>query len=149
MAILRPFCRVICTLPMFLGFPGIGWADGFLLGKRGQYVPEKEQRAFIEWEAGRERLFVATRSGESTGPALWIVPVPATPEGVDAEPVERFPHVVTSRPVVQPARGPRRHHRLGGRPRRRVSARGDSYPARRHGRARPLPRSAAPSAATA
>src|SRR5262245_10036417 len=68
-------------------------ADGFLLSKFGNYVPEKEQYAYIEWEAGRERLYVATRSEKSDGPALWIVPIPSPPREIQAQPVQAFPYV--------------------------------------------------------
>src|SRR5262249_817907 len=70
----------------------------------GQLVPEREQRALIAWSAGQERLFVATRSEPATGPTLWIVPVPAAPTAVKAEPVEIFPRVMTTRSVTEAAR---------------------------------------------
>ena len=56
-------------------------------------VPEKEQHAYIEWEAGRERLYVATRTEASQGPALWVVPIPSKPEQVTVEPIQAFPLV--------------------------------------------------------
>lgn len=96
-------CRFWLPLTGLLLLPAVAQADGCVLGKFGKYVPEKEQRAFIEWEAGRERLFVATRIADTKGPALWLVPVPASPEQVLAEPVEQFPHVVTSFSEVEKA----------------------------------------------
>jgi hypothetical protein len=82
----------------------IALADGCILSKLGVYVRETEQRAFIEWSAGQERLYIATRSEASSEPTLWIIPVPADPKRVKAEPVERFPRVVYERDVVQQAR---------------------------------------------
>jgi hypothetical protein len=59
------FCLLIAVEPSH--------ADGCVFARRGTYVPEKEQYAYIEWEAGVERLFVATRTEASQGPALWVV----------------------------------------------------------------------------
>src|SRR5579871_1737264 len=68
-------------------------ADGFMLARGGRYIPESHQRAFIEWRDGQERLYVATRSRESFDATLWVVPIPAKPERVMAEPVASFPQV--------------------------------------------------------
>src|SRR5438876_95950 len=92
--------RLLLVLFGFLVVPGLAWADGVIFGKGARFVPEKEQRALIEWRDGQERLFVATRSEAEAGPTLWIVPVPAAPQGVSAQPVETFPRVVVARPVV-------------------------------------------------
>ena len=54
-------------------------ADGCILNKLGEYVRETEQQAYIEWDDGHERLFVATRAAHSNGPTVWLVPIPATP----------------------------------------------------------------------
>lgn len=78
-------------------------ADGCIFGKGGKYIPEKEQRAFIEWNDGQERLFVATRTEKTAGPTVWIVPVPADPKAVKAEPVEKFPHVFATKSAVKGA----------------------------------------------
>jgi hypothetical protein len=79
-------------------------ADGFVLDKSGRYVPEQEQQAFIEWHDGMERLFIHTRTAESSESTLWIVPVPASPELVRAEPVAKFPVVGYERNIVISAR---------------------------------------------
>lgn len=81
------------------------WADGFVLAKSGHYVPEEEQQAFIEWADGHERLFIRTRTAKSSEPTLWIVPVPASPELVSAEPVAKLPVVRLEHNVVTAARG--------------------------------------------
>src|SRR5262245_13250031 len=80
-----------CSVCLFL--PALALADGCILGKNG-YIPERSQVAFIEWNNGQERLFVATKADATGEPSVWIIPVPANPEQVKAEPVERFPHVV-------------------------------------------------------
>lgn len=68
-------------------------ADGCVIKHGGQLVPEKEQRAFIDWQEGQERLFLAIRTAETKEPSLWLVPVPATPESIRVEPVIEFPRV--------------------------------------------------------
>ena len=70
-------------------------ADGFLY-KKGGYVREEHQAAFIEWHEGKERLYVETRAQSVPGGTLWIVPIIAPPEQVKAEPV-------TTRPLVYQA----------------------------------------------
>src|SRR5262249_20056886 len=60
--------------------------------------------AYIEWEAGRERLFVATRTEPSQGPALWVVPIPSPPAQVAVEPVQVFPSIGSTTPYVNEAR---------------------------------------------
>ncbi len=79
-------------------------ADGFVLGLKGAPVPEEEQQALVEWRDGREQLFLATRTGPTQGPSVWVVPVPGLPEEVRAEPLERFPRVVTFHSVTASAR---------------------------------------------
>jgi hypothetical protein len=90
---MRDFPLYLAAIAVLLCWPVGLCADGFVIGKRGQYIPEEEQRAFIEWKDGQERLFVTTRSGAAADATLWIVPVPARPESVQAEPVERFPRI--------------------------------------------------------
>lgn len=97
------------VLGCLLGSVPPAWADGCLLSKRGTYVPEKEQSAYIEWEAGRERLYVATRAEPSQGPALWLLPIPSPPEQVTVEPVQVFPHVSPTKPFVEAPREHLRH----------------------------------------
>src|SRR5262245_7673023 len=99
-----PYRGLVLSLFVILGFASVGHADGFVIAKGGKYVPEKEQRAFIEWDDGQEKLFVATRTEESSEETLWIVPVPAKPDTVRADPVAKFPLVVASNGVVQKGR---------------------------------------------
>jgi hypothetical protein len=79
-------------------------ADGFVLNKAGRYVREEEQRAFIEWQDGNERLFVMTRTAPSSESTLWILPVPSHPDQVQAGPVAKFPIVRMESNVVTGAR---------------------------------------------
>jgi hypothetical protein len=87
-----------------LGFSGSARADGCIVGKNGVYLPVEEQRAFIEWRDGQERLFLATRAGAGGAPSVWIIPVPARPDQVHAEPAETLPRVVALRSVAETAR---------------------------------------------
>jgi hypothetical protein len=90
------FTRIgFALLPVLicLILPTLAIADGCIFGKNG-YIPERSQTAFIEWSSGQERLFVATKADATSEPSVWIIPVPANPEQVKAEPVERFPYVV-------------------------------------------------------
>lgn len=79
-------------------------ADGFIFKKGGHLIREEAQRAFIEWENDRERLFIATRAEKTSEPTVWMVPVPAAPADVNAEPIPFFRHVTVARPVVETAR---------------------------------------------
>lgn len=69
-------------------------ADGCKFRTDGRLVPEREQRAFIEWENGIETLHVAALADPTTEGTVWIVPVRASARSIQAEPVERFPSVV-------------------------------------------------------
>ncbi|HJZ94270.1 MAG TPA: hypothetical protein VKE40_25620, partial [Gemmataceae bacterium] len=69
-------------------------ADGCKYAVSGRFVPEREQRAMIEWADGIETLHVAARSDPTFEGTVWVVPVRAVAAGVRAEPVEKFPAVV-------------------------------------------------------
>src|SRR5262245_64472629 len=90
-------CLALSLLGCLLD-PAVASGDGCVIARQGKYVAEKEQRAYIEWEDGQERLYVATRTEASTDATLWILPVPAKPRHVQAEPVEQFPHVSYTEP---------------------------------------------------
>ena len=49
-------------------------ADGCKFRTDGRKVPEREQRAFIEWENGTETLHVAALADPTTEGTVWIVP---------------------------------------------------------------------------
>lgn len=68
------------------------YADGFLY-KKGGYLKEEHQAAFIEWHEGKERLYVETRAQGVASGTLWIVPIIAPPDQVKAEPVTTRPQV--------------------------------------------------------
>lgn len=95
--VLLPCLFLACWAPPLHG-------DGFVFKRGGQYVREEEQRAFIEWQEGRQTLFLATRVAANTDPTVWIVPIPAPPDQTDAEPVTFFRHVASTKSVVAPAR---------------------------------------------
>jgi hypothetical protein len=99
-------CLVLLSVAVgLLTFRAVA-ADGCILKKGGGYVPERSQIAFIEWKDGQERLFVATKADNTAEPTVWIVPVPANPEHVKAEPMEKFPQVMGTNQL------PRLHKRL-------------------------------------
>jgi hypothetical protein len=68
-------------------------ADGCKFASDGRKVPEREQRAFIEWADGAETLYVAALSDPTAEGAVWVVPIRATAGAVRAEPVDTFPTV--------------------------------------------------------
>ena len=68
-------------------------ADGCKFARTGRLVPEREQRALIEWADGTETLTLAVRSDPTTEGNVWVVPVRAPATRVSAEPVEEFPAV--------------------------------------------------------
>lgn len=77
---------------LFLASPAL--ADGVVYSKRGRLVQEEEQHAFIEWENGQERLYVATHFTAKSEPTLWLLPIMSDPKSVVAEPIDVFPRVV-------------------------------------------------------
>jgi hypothetical protein len=77
---------------LFAGISAVR-ADGYKFAFDGHIVPEREQRAFIEWADGVETLFVAARSDPTADGTVWIVPVRAAAAAVHAEPVDEFPVV--------------------------------------------------------
>src|SRR5205823_2642898 len=85
MSTMRPIHFVV-VMTVFVGLPGVR-ADGCKFAFTGQIVPEREQRAMIEWADGSETLYVATRSDPTADGTVWVVPVRATAAQVRAEPV--------------------------------------------------------------
>jgi hypothetical protein len=74
--------------------PAAARADGMKFMTDGRMVPEREQRALIEWENGTETLHVAALGDPTAEGTVWVVPVKAAAKDVRAEPVDRFPAVV-------------------------------------------------------
>jgi len=68
-------------------------ADGCKYALNGRFVPEREQRALIEWVDGTETLFVAALSDPTSEGSAWVVPVRATATAIRAEPVDEIPVV--------------------------------------------------------
>ncbi len=68
-------------------------ADGCKFASDGRKVPEREQRAFIEWDDGTETLYVAALGDPTTEGTVWVVPIRATAAAVWAEPVDSLPAV--------------------------------------------------------
>jgi hypothetical protein len=68
-------------------------ADGCKFALNGRFVPEREQRAMIEWANGTETLYVAALSDPTSEGSVWVVPVRAPAMSVRAEPVDEFPVV--------------------------------------------------------
>jgi hypothetical protein len=92
---------VIVTL---LAGPATARADGCKYSFTGRIVPEREQRALIEWADGFETLYVAARSDPTAEGTVWIVPIRATAADVRAEPVDEFPTVTHYETVADKAR---------------------------------------------
>jgi hypothetical protein len=92
------------TLFCSLALPLATRADGCVIDRLGRYVPEEEQLAFIEWQDGHQRLYLATRTAPTHGASLWLVPIRADPDRVQAEPVETAPQVIYDQPLVARAR---------------------------------------------
>ena len=83
----------VALVLLFVAVPDLR-ADGCKFAYDGRKVPEREQRAFIEWADGVETLHVAALSDPTTDGSVWVVPVRARAAAVRAEPVEEFPAVV-------------------------------------------------------
>jgi hypothetical protein len=78
---------------MFVWVPSVS-ADGCKYALSGRFVPEREQRAMVEWADGVETLYVAARTDPTSEGTVWVVPVRAAAVAVRADPVEEFPAVV-------------------------------------------------------
>jgi hypothetical protein len=81
-------------------------ADGCKYALNGRFVPEREQRALIEWADGTETLYVAALSDATSEGSVWVVPVRAPANGVRAEPVDEFPVVGFYQTLKSRAREP-------------------------------------------
>jgi hypothetical protein len=68
-------------------------ADGCKFASDGRKVPEREQRAFVEWADGTETLHVAALGDPTAEGTVWVVPIRAPAAAVRAEPVDTFPAV--------------------------------------------------------
>lgn len=88
---MRPIPAAVVTL-LCAAVPGAR-ADGCKFGPDGRTVPEREQRAVIEWADGTETLYVATRTDPTSESSVWVVPVRAAATAVRAVPVDQFPAV--------------------------------------------------------
>ena len=86
--------KLIAVLVVSLIILPTARADGCKFMTDGRKVPEREQRAFIEWANGIETLYVAALADSTTEGTVWVVPVRAVATSVRAEPVELFPAVV-------------------------------------------------------
>ena len=54
-------------------------------GNRWDYVDEKSQQAFINFENGQEKLVLVADLADTSKDVVWIVPVPSDPESVIVE----------------------------------------------------------------
>jgi hypothetical protein len=83
---------VLPLLALVVAAPAL-YADGCKFTRNGRFVPEREQRALIEWADGAETLYVAALSDLTTEGSVWVVPVRAPATSIGAEPVDEFPVV--------------------------------------------------------
>ena len=86
--------RHIAVMLLMLAGPSGARADGCKFASDGRKVPEREQRALVEWADGTETLHVAALSDPTTEANVWVVPVRAVATAVRAEPVEEMPAVI-------------------------------------------------------
>jgi hypothetical protein len=95
-----PALALLAAVPLALH------ADGCKFNLNGRFVPEREQRAMIEWTDGTETLHVAALSDLTTEASVWVVPIRAPAAAVRAEPVEEFPVVGFYQTLKSRAREP-------------------------------------------
>lgn len=88
--------KILAALLPLLVTPAVR-ADGCKFAFDGRFVPEREQRALLEWADGTETLHVAALSDPTASGSVWVVPVRAAAVAVRAEPVEEFPAVANYR----------------------------------------------------
>lgn len=85
--------HIPAAVALLLAGQPLARADGCKFHHTGRLVPEREQRAFVEWADGTETLYVATLADPTSDGSVWVVPVRAAAPVVRAEPVEEFPAV--------------------------------------------------------
>lgn len=85
--------KALPALAGLLMLSSVSAADGCKYSLNGRFVPEREQRAMIEWADGVETLYVAALSEPTSEASVWVVPVRGAASTVRAEPVEDFPVV--------------------------------------------------------
>jgi hypothetical protein len=88
-----PRSVAVALVVLLVAVPDIR-GDGCKFASDGRKVPEREQRAFVEWADGVETLHVAALSDPITEGSVWVVPVRGGASAVRAEPVEEFPAAV-------------------------------------------------------
>ena len=79
----------------FVVFPFSVFADGVVIRPlpKGDWtwVDENSQRAFINYEEGREKLIIAVDFEKENSDIAWIIPVPSTPEKVGIDITSELP----------------------------------------------------------
>lgn len=79
-------------------------AGGVIFTRGGEYLPQREQEAYIDWHAGRQKLYLGTLARPTTEASVWIVPVPGSPDETSALAVDIYPFVPLAKPAVGLAR---------------------------------------------
>lgn len=95
--------KLIASVLLSLVAAPAGHADGCKFASDGRKVPEREQRAFIEWADGTETLHVAALGDPTTEGTVWVVPVRAAAGAVRAEPIDAMPAVTYYETLVRRA----------------------------------------------
>lgn len=74
---------------------GPAWADGVMLdlspSAAHELVGQKAQRAWLEWQGGREKLTIAVQKSSATPRLAWLIPLPAPAKDVKLALVNELP----------------------------------------------------------
>lgn len=86
--------KLFAAMILLFAGPSGARADGCKFASDGRKVPEREQRALVEWADGTETLYVAALSDPTAEGTVWVVPVRAAASDVRADPVDEMSAVV-------------------------------------------------------
>jgi len=101
MIIKRDFFKKILASFIFLLFlvPSLASADGMVISQdlysgKWDYSGEKNQQAFISHSNGLEKMIISIETeGVNTSDAVWIFPVPSSPEKIVIDMISTFPQL--------------------------------------------------------
>ena len=85
--------RLLRLLLVIALLPAAAWADGVTWGGLSSHdlVPENAQRAWVDWEGGREHLVVAVDPGAVSPRLAWMLPIPAPAKDVKLTLADKLP----------------------------------------------------------
>lgn len=93
------FVVLFIITPKPVGADGVVMINSF--NEKWDFASESNQQAVITYQNGVEKLAIGITAEKITNDALWIFPVPADPEKVAIEILDKFPNITGGREIKQ------------------------------------------------